>query len=149
MRVFAVMLILCLALLGCSMDSIDYTEYELNEGSFGADTIAKIENESGIDLPDGVQGLNFYHIPPIDPIVFAKLKIPSETSKVMEIQITSLTYSAHSFPKNFANDKCQWWPSNPKNVVVAKEAFNNGYYIEAYLVKEKEHLILYMKYFTI
>ena len=146
MRAYVYVLVLCLVCLGCGMDS---TEYELDESSFGADTITQIEKESAIDLPDGSKGLKFHYIPPIDPIVFAKLEIPAEKRKVMETRIAALTFSGNSFPRNFANDRCKWWPSNPENVVISKQAFTNGYYIEAYLVQEKGQLILYLKYFTI
>ncbi len=56
MRVYVYILILSLVFGGCSSDSRDLTEYELDEGSFGADTIAKIEKESGIDIVDGAKG---------------------------------------------------------------------------------------------
>jgi hypothetical protein len=127
----------------------DFTEYELDEGSFGVDTIAQIEKESGIDFPAGVEGLKYHYKPPIDPIIFAKIKIPAEAKGLMEKQIGALTFSGTSFPKDFANDRCKWWPSTPENVVVSKQAFNNGYYIEVFLVQEKDLLILYIKYFTI
>jgi len=142
------MFILCLAFFGCNPDHRDLTEYELDENSFGADTILKIEKESGVDIPDEAKGLKFHHIPPIDPIVFAKIQVPSKTGKLMEKRIKSLP-DYDPFPKNFANDRCKWWPSNPKNVIVSKGAFNNGYYIEAHLLQEKEQFLFYIKYFTI
>ncbi len=64
-------------------------------------------------------------------------------------QIRALTFSGTHFPKDFANDRCGWWPAAPANAMLSKKAFNNGYYVELYLVKEKEHLVLYIKYFTI
>ncbi|MCP3926546.1 MAG: hypothetical protein GY714_28635 [Desulfobacterales bacterium] len=147
MRVYVCILILSLVFGGCSSDSRDLTEYELDEGSFGADTIAKIEKESGIDIVDGAKGLKFYHIPPIDPMIFAKIQIPVEKGEVIEKRLKDLT--VFSFPKSFADDRCNWWPSSPKNVIFSKYTFNNGYYIEAYLIQEEQQLILYLKYFTI
>ncbi len=146
MKTYFSLLALCFVCLGCGRDS---REYELDGASIGADTIAQIEEESGIDLPDGTKGLKFHYTPPIDPIVFAKLEIPSEKKQAIKARISALTFSGNAFPSNFANDKCKWWPSSPANVVVSKEAFANGYYIEAHLVEEAGILLLYLKYFTI
>lgn len=143
MRTYTCIFIVCLVFFGCSRD---FTEYELDESSFGTDTIARIEKESGVDLPSGVKGLKFHYIPPIDPIVFAKIKIPAEAGKLMKTRIAALTNKP--FPKNFANDRCKWWPSSTENAIISRTAFNNGYYIEAHLIQEKEQLILYLKYYT-
>lgn len=145
MKAYACILILSLILMGCGWR---YREYELNENSFGIDTMVEIEKESGIELPDGAKGLKYHYIPPIDPIVFAKIKIPVETGTLMESRIAALK-DMPSYPKNFANERCQWWPSDITNAIMARKAFSNGYYIEAYLVQEKEQLILYLKYYTI
>ena len=110
--------------------------------------MAKIQKESGINLPTGCKGLRFHHKPPIDPIVFAKLQVPAEAAKLMEQRLTVLTNTITNFPENFANDICRWWPTNVQNVIVSKKVYQ-GYYIEAYLVREQEQLILYLKYFTI
>lgn len=111
--------------------------------------MAKIEQESGIDLPDNARGLAFYHIPPVDPIVFAKIQIPGVAQDSIMKQIDALTLSGNSFPENFANDRCPWWPTALEDVVFSMQAFNNGYYMELYLVKEDGDIILYIKYFTI
>jgi hypothetical protein len=148
MKSYTCLLIICIALLVTACGR-ELTEYDLNEDSFGADTIAQIEEESGIDLPPDVKGLKYHYKPPIDPIVFAKIIIPTEAKEFMEKQIGTLTYSGSSFPKDFANDQCNWWPKTFENVVISKQAFINGYYIEVFLVQEKDLLILYIKYFTI
>jgi|GEM_PF-5927772 len=145
MKIYAFLLILCLTILGCGRD---FTEYELDEGSFKADTMAQIKKETGIDIPDRAKGLKFHYIPPIDPIVFAKIEIPSESKKLMETQIAAFT-DISDFPKDFANDRCQWWLSGIENMILSKKTTSNGYYLEIYLVQEKEQLILFLKYFTI
>ncbi|MCK5802982.1 MAG: hypothetical protein KAI66_09130 [Lentisphaeria bacterium] len=146
MKTYACAFVLCVVLLGCGRDS---TEYELDESSFGANTIKIIEKECGITLPAGSKGLKFHYVPPIDPIVFAKLAIPADGGKAVETWLTGLTFSGTSFPEDFADDRCKWWPSSPRSVIMSKQGFANGYYIETYLVQEKEQLILYLKYFTI
>ena len=154
------MLAICLAVVGFCMLAIwlavvghrefrDFTEYSLDEDSFDAAAMAKIEQESGIDLPDDARGLSFHHIPPIDPIVFAKIEMPSDAQDSLAKQIGALTFNGTIFPEGFANDRCEWWPAAPDNIVLSKHAFSNGYYVELYLVKEKKTLILYIKYFTI
>ncbi|MHC4546400.1 MAG: hypothetical protein ACYTDW_17825 [Planctomycetota bacterium] len=139
---------LCLMVVGCGRHR-DFTEYSLNENSFDSEAMSKIKQESGINLPYDAKGLAFHHIPPVDPIVFAKIKIPADAQNSLTKQIGALTFSGTQFPKDFANDRCKWWPAVPASTVLSKQAFNNGYYVELYLVKEKEHLILYIKYFTI
>ena len=142
------MLAICLAVVGCSGHR-DLTEYSLDEKSFDSEAMAKIEQESGIDLPDDAKRLAFHHIPPIDPIVFAKIQIPAAAQDSITKQVETLTFSGTHFPKDFANNRCQWWPTAPKELILSKQAFNNGYYVELYLVKEKDDIILYIKYFTI
>jgi hypothetical protein len=138
----------CLAVLGCGGHR-DLTEYTLDEKSFDAEAVAKIEKEVGLDLPGGARGLAFHHIPPIDPIVFAKIQIPDDAENSIAKQLEALTFTGSQFPKDFANDRCEWWPTAPEHPVQSKQAFNNGYYVELYLVREHEDLILYIKYFTV
>src|SRR6185436_15192908 len=54
MRACLYLVPLCAALAGCGRD---FTEYDLDERSFGADTMARIQQESGIQLPEGSKGL--------------------------------------------------------------------------------------------
>jgi hypothetical protein len=142
-------LIICLLFLGCSENHRDLSEYDLDINSFDSEAMAKIERESGIKIPDGSKGIAFHHIPPVDPIVYAKIEIPADAQELIKNQINKFTYSGNDFPKDFANNKCKWWSVKPKNVVLSKQAFNNGYYIELYLVKEESDTVLYIKYFTV
>jgi hypothetical protein len=145
MRSLTAVLMLCIALVGCSRN---FTEHELDEHSFGTDTMATIQKESGLSFPNGCKGLKYHYKPPIDPIVFAKVQVPDAAAKLMEQRISGLTNSPANFPNNFANERCQWWPTNLQNVLISKKAFN-GYFVEAYLVKENGVVVLYLKYFTI
>jgi len=137
---------MCFTVVGCSGHR-DLTEYSLDEKSFDSEALAKIRTESGITLPDGAKGLAFKHIPPIDPIVFAKIQIPGDAQASLSKQIEAL--KTIEFPNDFAYDRCIWWPPPPEHIVLTKRAFSNGYYIELHLVKEKEALVLYIQYFTI
>lgn len=142
------MLAICLAVASCGGNR-DETEYSLDERSFDAATMAKIQQESGIHLPDGAKGLAFHYISPIDPIVFAKIQIPTVGQDSIRKQTEALSFSGTSFPENFANGRCKWWPGVPQGVILSKQAFNNGHYIELYLVRENDDMIIYLKYFTI
>lgn len=139
-------LAMCMAIVGCG-DHRDLTEYSLDEKSFDAEAMAKIQMESGITLPDGAEGLAFKHIPPIDPIVFAKIRIPDDAQESLSNQIAAL--KTIEFPNDFAYDRCAWWPPPPDQIVLSKRATNNGYYIELHVVEENEQLVLYIQYFTI
>ncbi len=139
-------LAMCIAIFGCGGHR-DRTEYSLDEKSFDSEAMAKIQTESGITLPDGSEGLAFKHIPPIDPLVFAKIQIPGDAQESLSKQIAAL--KTIEFPNDFAYDWCDWWPPPPEQIVLSKRATNNGYYIELHLVKENELLILYIQYFTI
>ncbi|NOK57273.1 MAG: hypothetical protein GFH27_549309n7 [Chloroflexi bacterium AL-W] len=144
---FICIVAICLTAVGCGGHR-DLTEYSLDEHSFDAEAMAKIEQESGINLPNGAKGLAFHHIPPIDPIVFAKIQLPSAAQDSITKQVEALTFSGKSFPEDFATDRCQSWPTALKEVVFSKQAFNNGDYMALYLVKENDDIILYIKYFT-
>jgi len=137
---------LCLAVVGCGAHR-DLTEYSLDEKSFDSKAMAKIQTESGITLPDGSKGLAFKHIPPIDPIVFAKLQIPSDAQGALTKQIEAL--KTIEFPNDFAHNRCSWWPPPPGHIALSKRSTSNGYYVELHLVKKNEQLILYIQYFTI
>jgi hypothetical protein len=136
---------LCLAI---SHGSRDLREYDLDEQSFQADTLAKIQKESVMVLPEGAKGLRFHYVPPIDPIFFARIAIPSNAEKIMAQRIEGLPASP-PFPHDFANQRCAWWPTDPKGVILSRQAFQNGWHLEIHLVREKEQLIFYLKYFTI
>lgn len=137
---------MCIAIVGCGSHR-DLTEYSLNKNSFDSEAMAKIQTESGITFPQGAEGLAFKHIPPVDPIVFAKIQIPGDAQESLSKQIDAL--KTIEFPNDFAYDRCAWWPPPPEHIVMSKRATNNGYYIELHLVKENDQLILYIQYFTI
>jgi len=138
----AAIFLLTLFLIGCGKG---FKEYDLDQTSFGADTMKLIEDASGIKIPGGAKGLRFHYIPPIDPIYFAKIEIPDADRKTLEAQIERFK-DGKEFPDNFANDRCDWWPSSFTNAVISRKAVLDYYYLELYLMKEDGRLILYLKY---
>jgi hypothetical protein len=142
------LLVVCSLAIGCVVHR-DLGAYDLDEKAFDAEAMAKIEKETGIDLPDGAKGLAFCHTPPVDPIVFAKIRIPFEAQNAISKQIAALASDEANFPKGFANDECAWWPEKPSGVVISAYARAGVLYVELHLLKEGDDLILYIKYFTI
>ena len=132
----------------CSNGCGGVTGYSLDEDSFGADTLARIEREAGIDLPDGAKGLAFLYKPPIDPIVFAKITIPDSARSQIEEQLVAAATN-DDYPQDFANDVCGWWPASFDNTLLSKLTFYGGYYVEYHLIEEDEQIVLYLKYFTL
>lgn len=128
---------------------IAFTEYELNEVSFKADTLAKIESESGLQLPQGTKGLRFHYKPPIDPIVFAKLEIPAGSKDLMVQQLAEMRDFSGKFHSDFANNLCKWWPATVTNGIATKFSTKGAFYIQTHLVQESDKVILYLKYFTL
>lgn len=140
----AKVVLLSLGLLGCGRG---LREHDLDQDSFGADTIKLIEDASGIKMPPGAKGLRFHYIPPIDPIYFAKIGLPDTARETIEAQMDRM-HSSGTFPDNFANDRCNWWPAGFTNTLKSAKSASGNSCLELYLMKEDGQLILYLKYFT-
>lgn len=145
----ALAMLMAFMLTGCQHR--DTTEYSLDEETFDSQAMEKIETESGIDLPEGSAGLSFHHIPPVDPIVFARIWIPEEAVESLTRQLAVL--DEDSFPPGFASDRCDWWPPDPGIVSMTKRTLSNGYHVELHLAREdgpeEGRTVLYLMYFTI
>ena len=147
----AILLVLSLIFISCG-DSPYYHEFDLDQHTFKEDTLKKIKNDIDIDFPEKTKGLNFHYIPPIDPIVFAKIEIPATARKLVETRISKYSDNSSSFPTNFdvvANDKCSWWPPKIENIILTRKTYHNSYYVLIHLVQENEKHILFLKYMTI
>lgn len=139
------LVLLSVVLLGCGRG---FREYQLNEKSFGPDTLKEIETTAGIHLPAGVKGLKFHYFPPIDPIFFAKIEVPAHEKAAMIAEISRFT-DTPQFPDDFAHGICTWWPATFPSALISRKAALGDYFLELYLVEEQSQLILYVKYFTI
>ena len=126
----------------------DSHRYSLDEKSFNAAKLADIQEETGIKLPEGSKGVAYQYYPPIDPIVFAKIRIPAEGKQMLAEQIKA--FKDVEFPEGgFAYDSCDWWPPDKKNVILFKRSYHGNWNLEMYLVDEDGTLMFYVEYFTI
>ncbi|HEY1174502.1 MAG TPA: hypothetical protein VGH19_24265 [Verrucomicrobiae bacterium] len=150
---FILLAILAIGGLGYSLSGskkdLYLTEFELDEKSFTADALKKIETETALVLPAGARGLRFHYKPPIDPIVFAKIEMPSGTEDLMEKRLVAMKEFPGKFHVDFANSRCNWWPASFTNEIRSKFSHQGGFYIQAHLVREKDQVVVYIKYFTI
>jgi hypothetical protein len=154
-RLFILLSISVLAIVGIcvfltdSKQDLYRTEFELDEASFTADTLKKIETDLVIAFPPGAKGLRFHYKPPIDPIVFAKIEIPPEAKDSMVKRLTEMKEFPGKFHKDFGNRQCKWWPASVINEIATKFSINGAFYTQAHLVQEGDQVILYLKYFTL
>lgn len=141
------LIIIGLVLSGCR-DKY-FSEHELDSTQFEEETMTYIEETVNLDIPDNAKGLNFYYKPPVDPIFLAKIQIPEESEQEIKAQIIELT-DIDDFPDNFGNFDFRWWLSDTDEIIVSRKAYVDGYFVEAYLVRDStDELVFYLKYFTI
>jgi hypothetical protein len=130
------------------LDGREFTAYSLNEKTFDAKAMAEIKEETGLKIPADAKGLAFQYYPPIDPLTFAKIKIPDAAVALLENQIKSFADSEFS-DSGFAYDSCEWWPPPKKSVFLFKRTYHDGYHMEIHLAEENGYTVLYIQYFTI
>ena len=133
-------------LAGCGQDS---TEYKLDNSEFSRTHIEQLEKDTGLKFPSGTTGIHYHYFPPIDPIIFAKLKIKPNQRSALESQLPKTPPAGPSFPVGFANQSCKFWPPASKNILKSFKRISGSQYTEIHLVKEGNHLMLYLKVFTI
>jgi hypothetical protein len=152
MKPIVTLILALLFFLGCS-DNRYYHEFELDELSFDADAMHKIQKMSGFHIPENSIGLNFAYKPPMDPGFAAKIEIPptgkEAVLKQIELIAGQVITSSGGLP-----ERVTWWPTSPENVLATKQVFNGdpqagtiGYF-HAIFAREKEKYILYLNYHT-
>jgi hypothetical protein len=135
---------LCLLLLltGCSKYDHDF---ELDERSFGRDTIRMIERDSGITLPADARGLNFFYKAPIDPAFAAKIEIPAGSrsnvlARLSELKMEQIHVSGPLGPR------FKWWTPAQAKVVIERQEMRTEAYFHAILTEEGDRIILYLEW---
>ncbi len=139
--------LLLLALLFAQID-YDSREFEFVGVQHSDRIISEIKSETNLKIPSDSLGLAYKYLPPIDPIVFAKLQL-SEIGKDEFIKNLDGITCYKNFPPNFANSRCDWWKINSENLIFSKTGIMDESYFEVYILKENQTYYLYLKIFTI
>ena len=123
-----------------------WTEYDLDENTFTRAHLQELEQFSGISFPPGAKGMRLHYLPPIDPVYFAKIRIPRTSLPSLKKQLENSTQ--YSFDRSFANSHCKWWPANFIETLLSEQVFAEVY-VELHVVEEDEDTVAYIKAFTI
>lgn len=119
--------------------------YELNETSFTDETLRMIQKDSGITLPSGVRGLNFYYQPPIDPAFAAKLEVPKDAAEAMVQQISTI----HPEQINITGElgpRMSWWVPKDATILVDRQSSPGDNYRRTIVTSEGDRTILYVEW---
>ena len=130
-------------LAGCGSSGL--REYELNETSFNAETLQMIQADSGVTLPKGTRGLNFYYKPPIDPAFVAKLQIPKDSTEAMVQQISAIKPEQINISGELGPRK-DWWVPKDAKILVDRQSSPKGNYLRTTVTTEGDRTILYVEW---
>ena len=136
-----------LLLPGCGRD---YRTYELDRASFDAKTFQRIQADTGIALPAGARGLNFYYKPPIDPAYIAKIEIPPSSMEDVIKTLSVIKNDDNLHITDSLGTKVRWWIPNGAKVLVDRQKFvGTGNYLHVILTEEDTTVILYIEWWVI
>jgi len=125
-----------------------YSDYELNEQSFDLDTMKLIQAESGVTLPAGAHGLNFYYKAPIDPAFAAKIRIPKDSEPEM-MRTLSAIKSEDVNVIGTLGSRLKWWVPNNAKTLLDRQSTAGNAYLRATLTDEADGTILYLEWATL
>lgn len=136
-----------LLIAGCSRDA---REYELNSKSFDLQTLQRIESDTGITLPAGTRGLNFYYKPPIDPAYIAKIEIPLKSKDDVIKTLSAIVNDENLHVPDSLGAKVNWWIPKGAKVLLDRQRFvGTGNYLHVMLSEEDSSVILYVEWWVI
>lgn len=134
-----------LLLIGCR-DSRWFREFELDEKTFNSEAMQMVIRDTGLDLPEGVRGLNFRYSPPIDPAFVARIEIPKEARFHVQKQIEAIKNQDIDLSGG-PGKKVAWWPPPQKKMVIDRQLIQaDGDYFRAALTQEDKRIILYVEH---
>lgn len=137
-------ILLCLAMISISGCGPHARERELDSTNFDAATLREVEKETGVKLPAGAKGMNYYCKPPIDPIHIARISIPAAAKEGMVKQLFALPQKPIS-NSNSATERLSWWHPETENIVVERISINDrGTYHHAILTEKDGAFTLYL-----
>ena len=126
-----------------------YRNYELDRTSFDTKTLQMIQSDTGIALPAGARGLNFYYKPPIDPAYIAKIEIPLNSKEDMIKMLSAIKNDDNIHASESLGAKLSWRMPKSAKVVVERQTFVGGNYLHATLTEEDAAVILYIEWWVI
>jgi hypothetical protein len=132
---------------GCGRD---YRTYELDKTNFDAKTLQKIQSDTGIALPVGARGFNFYYKPPIDPAYIAKIEIPPSSKEELIQALSIIKNDENIHVTESLGTKVSWWiPKGTKTLLDRQSFVGAGNYLRVVLVEEDKTVILFIEWWTI
>jgi hypothetical protein len=126
-----------------------FRSYELDRTSFDTKTLQMIQSDTGIALPAGARGLNFYYKPPIDPAYIAKIEIPLNFKEDMIKMLSAIKNDDNIHASESLGAKLSWRMPKSAKVVVERQTFVGGNYLHATLTEEDAAVILYIEWWVI
>ena len=146
---------LALVLAGCGRKASDFpldqsiSDRILDESTFDAATLAMVQQDTGIALPDGSRGLYmFYQGSTLDPSFVAKIQIPSATGDDLARRLEQLP-NQDGMVNGSLTEKVTWWNPSGGIVRVQRQYNPNGNYLRAILTQENDLLALYLEWIKI
>ena len=136
-----------LLIVSCGRDA---REYQLDSRSFDLKTLQKIQSDTGITIPAGARGLNFYYKPPIDPAYIAKIEIPLSSKEDAIKTISAISNDENLHVLDSLGSKVDWWiPKGAKTLLDRQRFVGTGNYLHVMLTKENASVILYIEWWVI
>ena len=123
--------------------------YELDSRSFDSKTLQRIQSDTGIILPAGARGLNFYYKPPIDPAYIAKIEIPLKSKEDVIKTLSVITNDDNLHTMGSLGTKVSWWvPKGAKTLMDRQRQrfIGPGNYLHVMLTEEDATVILYIEW---
>ena len=136
-----------LLIAGCGRDA---REHELDSKSFDSKTLQRIQSDTGIALPAGARGLNFYYTPPIDPAYIAKIEIPLSSKEDVITTLSGVENDENMHATESLGTKVRWWIPKGAKVLMDRQRFvGTGNYLHVILTEEGATVILYIEWWAI
>jgi len=147
MRTLVLVIPTVLVFLGCGRDA---QQYELDSKSFDSRTLQRIQSDTGIALPPGARGLNFYYKPPIDPALIAKIEIPQNSTADLIKTLSAIENDGNIHNMETMGTKVTWWiPKGTKPLVDRQRFTGPGNYLHVILTEDGEKVVLYIEWWVI
>jgi hypothetical protein len=126
-----------------------YRIYELDRTSFDTKTLQMIQSDTGVALPAGARGLNFYYKPPIDPAYIAKIEIPLKSKEDVIRTLSAIENDENTHIMESLGAKVRWWIPKGAKALVDRQTFVRGNYLHVMLTEEDASVILYIEWWVI